>query len=389
MKKYFYILVSLSILLIGCNQSQSNQEVANIPDAGPPRCNFHDVEAYNLSLGSYRAHKSIKYFVANKPALMDSTKAQVIVEKAWKAWSEYIEKPIIHVLDKASADIVIRFDNMDGRGGMLGQAEFPPYDNFDTIQRSVVFDNYDLVQGNKEGAAVFDFFTTAVHEFGHSLGLKHCDDVDAIMFWQYNGIKNKLTIDDIVGIREKYNTDGFNDWNGKRFKYFARGIAGHASKNFELNEFYTKCNFSTGHYLDSAVIPAIQFIRGYYGVPIKILSSYRTYECNNLAGGATYSRHMKYDAIDWKFTGRFARTMHDRYIDDIKNKGIVFQKLFSIGIRGFGCYPTSNHIDTRENSNMYSWNGKFYNVWGKANELAILAPDYFGVENCEDLNSRR
>jgi hypothetical protein len=315
---------------------------------------------------------------------MDSLTAQLIINRAWAVWSEHIGKPIYQVFNSWDAEIVIRFEKLDGAGGTLGQSEFPPYDASDTKQRTVLFDDWDLI-APKEGRAIFDFFTVAVHEFGHSLGLKHCEDDQAVMYYRYNNIKQKLTIDDICGVREKYNICSFKT-GGKYYKYFTKGMKGRASENFSYSEFYTKCQFGTGHYLDSALIPAIQMIRSYYATPIKILSTYRTFECNNQAGGATYSRHLKYDGLDWKFDGRNAHSVHERYIVDVKVGGVVFRRLFEMGIRGFGGYPTSNHIDTRENANMMIYAGKFYNKWGRLNDNALIgiAPSYFGIERCEE-----
>lgn len=386
MKTVYYLIVSILMLTIGCNSETAKQkdEIANIPDAGPPKCGFHDAEAFNLSLGSYVGRKGITYYVANKPTYMDSTKAVDVIKRAWSAWQEHIEVPFINrTWDSAHAEIIIKFENLDGRGGELGQSEFPPTEDLGYHQqRNIIFDNYD-VAGSREGSPAFDFFTIAVHEFGHSCGLKHCDDDDAVMFWQYHGITTGLSIDDIAGVREKYNKHVFTDKYGRKYKYFVKNQPGKASKYFYNAEFYTKCQYQTGHYLDSSLIPSITIIRDHYGIPIKILSSYRTHECNNIAGGATRSRHMKFDALDWKFTGPHAVMMHDRYIDDIRNKGIVFQKLFDAGIRGFGSYATSNHIDTRENGNMLTWKGKFYNTWGRLNDRALWAPDFYGVEKCE------
>ena len=46
---------------------------------------------------------------------------------------------------------------------------------------------------------------TAAHEFGHSLGLSHTDDNDALMAPFYRGfeVKPKLNEDDIKGIQVK------------------------------------------------------------------------------------------------------------------------------------------------------------------------------------------
>lgn len=390
--KLIYLLAIIGFLFTQCNTSAKKEFVSDItiPDAGPAKCSKHDLEAYNLSIASYSESKGVKYYLKNIPKNMDSAYTVSVVNRVLDILREHIEKPILELIpmsevNKAILDgynvIELRFEKMDGKGGTLGEAEYPPTDGTNKNKRSIVLDEYDMI-GQEEGSAVYDFFTILLHESGHSVGLKHSDDIHAVMYWGYGGKKNGLSLDDIIGIRERYNKNSFSI-SHKRYKYFTKDMAGRFSQNFTYHEFYTKCNYNTGHYLDSALLPAIQAIRTHYKVPIKILSSYRTTECNHAAGGATMSRHLKNDAIDWKFTGRYASTIHARYIKDIQQKGVVFQHLFSLGIRGFGCYATSNHIDTREYSNMLYWKDAFYTAWGKANEKAYLAPDYFGIDNCE------
>ena len=61
---------------------------------------------------------------------------------------------------------------------------------------------------------------TAAHEFGHSLGLSHTDDNDALMAPFYRGfeVKPKLNEDDIKGIQVKnikirsYNCERLRDF---------------------------------------------------------------------------------------------------------------------------------------------------------------------------------
>ena len=55
-------------------------------------------------------------------------------------------------------------------------------------------------------AAGTNLFQVAAHEFGHSLGLFHSDDVDALMFPYYRGYQAnfRLSEDDKEGIRSIY-----------------------------------------------------------------------------------------------------------------------------------------------------------------------------------------
>jgi hypothetical protein len=52
--------------------------------------------------------------------------------------------------------------------------------------------------------ADFDFFTIALHELGHSLGLDHSTDPSSVMYMYYSGARRTLTADDIAGIQAIY-----------------------------------------------------------------------------------------------------------------------------------------------------------------------------------------
>lgn len=50
----------------------------------------------------------------------------------------------------------------------------------------------------------FDTFTVLLHELGHSLGLGHSSDSNAVMFASYSGARRTLSADDIAGIQAIY-----------------------------------------------------------------------------------------------------------------------------------------------------------------------------------------
>ncbi|MES0863270.1 D-Ala-D-Ala carboxypeptidase family metallohydrolase [Ruegeria sp. SCPT10] len=89
------------------------------------------------------------------------------------------------------------------------------------------------------------------------------------------------------------------------------------------------------------LVNALDRIRKELGAPIQLISVYRSPEYNRHVGGATSSRHMQFDAADFRVLGGGAG-----------NSGRwskVAKKLRSTGAfrGGVGIYPTFVHIDTR------------------------------------------
>ena len=67
----------------------------------------------------------------------------------------------------------------------------------------VHFDNGNL-WSDGGGAGTIDFFTVALHELGHSLGLGHSTVSGSVMEAVYTGVRRVLTADDIAGIQAIY-----------------------------------------------------------------------------------------------------------------------------------------------------------------------------------------
>jgi hypothetical protein len=65
------------------------------------------------------------------------------------------------------------------------------------------FDNTN-VWSDGGGAGTIDFYTVALHEFGHALGLGHSNVVGSVMEAFYGGQRRNLSADDIAGIQAIY-----------------------------------------------------------------------------------------------------------------------------------------------------------------------------------------
>lgn len=358
MRNYIYIL--FAILLSSCSKDRDGiiAILENAPDAGVARFEHHD--SYEHSLGSYKDSAQIKYCLVNLPPLMDRGETTAIIEEAIGMWAEHVNKPFVEVEDKSESNIYVEFVLMDGKGGQLGEAAYPPYSKIANWNRPIFIDAYD-VNGH---VTDFDPVTIVAHEVGHGLGMKHSKNSKSLMFDFYTG-KREPNIDDIIGARIAYE-------NKKKFSLDDRtyiaisNIDKKITSNFLESEFYSFCpGFDESfHFIDESLIIAIQAIREYYNQPIQIISTYRDHECNSNAGGAKYSRHKDAQALDFRFVGTGWRIARDAFLRDIKTQDCIFQTLFAIGIKGYGAYITSFHIDTRESGGQKYLDGT-YSLWGK------------------------
>ncbi|MBC6401760.1 MAG: matrixin family metalloprotease [Ekhidna sp.] len=100
------------------------------------------------------------------------------------------------VSSASGADIVILWgsnnhgDNFsfDGSGNVLAHAFFPP-PNGGSIAGDIHFDedeSWTLKTKNTSNQPI-DLMTVAAHEIGHSLGLNHSSEPNALMFAYYSG----------------------------------------------------------------------------------------------------------------------------------------------------------------------------------------------------------
>ena len=151
----------------------------------------------------------------------------------------------------------------------------------------------------------------------------------------------------------------------------------HIHPNFRRNEFFSQCRDfeGEGHWIDSALIEAVIFLRELYGQPIRITSTYRHTECNARVGGGRLSQHTQYSALDFQFVGAGWKTVHRTFQQDIKEKGCVFLTLMDIGIRGYGGYNTFNHLDTRTTPGLQRHRNTPCAQWGTFNPHAFNAEE--------------
>ncbi|XP_032283610.1 matrilysin [Phoca vitulina] len=174
-----------------------------------PRCGVPDIAEYSLFPTQPKwISRVVTYRVVSYTKDLPRVTVNQLVAKALTMWSQEVPLSFRRVL-VGTADIMISFARgahgdshpFDGPGNTLAHAFAPGPGlggdaHFDEDER--------WTDGSRIGV---NFLTTATHELGHSLGLGHSSDPDAVMYPTYRvrDSKNfKLSPDDIEGIQKLY-----------------------------------------------------------------------------------------------------------------------------------------------------------------------------------------
>ena len=167
----------------------------------------------SMALSDYRAISKwdtleITYYFENGTDQLEGNLEHDLVRRAFALWSNQTALTFTETPSSADADILVAWargdhgdgDPFDGPGDILAHASFPnPYDNEEVILH---FDD-DERWVDSETRNV-DLLTVAAHEIGHTLGLAHSDDPDALMYPSYSGPRRSLGADDIAGVQALY-----------------------------------------------------------------------------------------------------------------------------------------------------------------------------------------
>lgn len=173
------------------------------------------VENGDDDLEAFRAlskwdHTDLTYCFENETTALPAAEEAQVVREAFAVWAAVAPLTFTEVASCASADITVGWysgnyagapEPFDGPGNVLAHATFPsPYVAVNQV--ILHFDNSE--RWVNDPTRNVDMVTVAIHEIGHTLGLGHSQDPNAIMYAAYSGPDRTLGQDDINGIQALY-----------------------------------------------------------------------------------------------------------------------------------------------------------------------------------------
>ncbi|KAB0795894.1 hypothetical protein PPYR_09955 [Photinus pyralis] len=195
------------------------QRMGKVPETGvideatielikKPRCGVADYENGKPRYNAYKGwtKKQVEFYIGTGTSYLTHEEYSSYFGAALRLWSGHTSGTTFHpTTNKSEADIITYFGShdhgdgypFDGRGGVLAHAFFPDDGDvhFDASEK------WDI-----DGMGDYtSFYSVAVHELGHSMGLEHSEVEEAVMYpWYKGGGIDKLHQDDIDGMNKLY-----------------------------------------------------------------------------------------------------------------------------------------------------------------------------------------
>lgn len=176
-----------------------------------PRCGFPDYYAgshafehggvSNYVASGYKWNKNaLTYSFLNYTGDLPVANIQADIRNSLNRWAAVT--PLSFTAVGSGGDVQIGFyqgdhgdgNPFDGAYGVLAHAFYPTHGGT----------HFDDAENWTQNGSGIDFATVALHEFGHTIGLNHSADANAVMYASYSVIRRDLTTDDILGAQAIY-----------------------------------------------------------------------------------------------------------------------------------------------------------------------------------------
>lgn len=129
---------------------------------------------------------------------------QALVREAFDAWEDVLNIDFVEVSDASTVELRVGWDAIDGAFGTVGTAQYSGSRTTDPVfsitQAEIRFDTAETWNLNKtSGGQDTNFYTVALHEIGHVLGLGHATNRETVMFATQQADIIELQAGDITG----------------------------------------------------------------------------------------------------------------------------------------------------------------------------------------------
>lgn len=159
--------------------------------------------------GAGRGAADLTYFQSNSSTEVPFSQSSAEVVRALQEWSRYVSvrwRPATG--PQQSRSLTIFWTTADHGDGYPFDAEVLAHAFYqapltpEPLAGDVHFN--EAFDWGVSDPSRYDVFSVMLHEAGHSLGLSHSSDPDAVMYPMYRGIVNGLAADDIAAVRSLY-----------------------------------------------------------------------------------------------------------------------------------------------------------------------------------------
>ena len=133
---------------------------------------------------------------------------QELVREAFDTWETVTNINFVEVVDDVSVAFRLGWESIDGPSGIIGSSQYTGRKSFNPLysinRAEISFDTAEPWNLDRQTASNVSFYTTALHEIGHAIGLGHTNDPSNLMFPYQQSDVQDLTAGDIEGAQLQY-----------------------------------------------------------------------------------------------------------------------------------------------------------------------------------------